>query len=224
MRKALFYKEWTKTRWFLLATLACGVLINIYMLLKIGRSFRFAGHEHLWDVIVNRNQFLFSLQQYYPAISGLIVAGAQMIPEINNKRLKLSLHLPLKESKIITNMITTILGVLIIALGLNLGFLILGASLYFPAQIIQSTIITLLPWYIGGILAYLLVVFCCFEPLWKRRVINILISIALLNIYYLSNFPGAYSKNIFVMIIIPLISLLFVYLSVFRFKSGVQPK
>ena len=222
MKKAFFYKEWIKTRWFLLAILIGGVLVEIYLFLKLGRSFRYAGHEHLWDVIVNRNQFMFHTLKYFPILAGLLIGVVQMIPEIVEKRLKLSLHLPLYESKTITLMVGYILIILISIFIISFITLILGAAIYFPLEIIKSIAITVLPWYLCGITAYLLVVFCCLEPLWRRRIINILISVCFLGTYFLSSFPGAYSKNILTMMIIPAISFLLIYLSVFRFKTGVQ--
>lgn len=70
MTSALLFKEWKKTKWFAIGAFAVGLALLTYIFLKLGRSFRMVGLEHLWDVIVNRDQFLFRDVKYFPLATG----------------------------------------------------------------------------------------------------------------------------------------------------------
>ncbi len=223
MNKAIFYKEWIKVRWSVLAIIIIGIVIEIIMFLKLGRSFRFSGREHIWDVIVNRNQFLFSYIKYYPLAAGLILSIVQFLPEINNSRLKLSLHLPMKETNIITHMLGSISGLLLLLFLIEVAILILGLRYFFEKEIVNTIFLTVLPWFIAGLAGYLLFAFCFFEPLWKRRIINILLSFFILYLFFISKYPGAYSQAVLMVLLIPVICFLLVYYSVSRFKIGIHP-
>ena len=222
MNRALFYKEWIKIRWFFTAAIIAGVVIELIMFLKLGRSFRFAGHEHLWDVIVNKHQFMFSMIKYYPICVGVIIGMAQVLPEISRSRLKLSLHLPMKEARVVAVMAGFGLGLLILLLSVLQVLMLGGARYYFAGEMVNSVFYTSLPWFMAGITAYLLLAFSLYEPIRKRKVVNICTSAFLLYLHFISSFPGAWSGSIWLLLIMPVISSLFLFYSVYRFKAGVQ--
>lgn len=222
MKKAIFYKEWIKVRWYILAMIIIGISIETIMFLKLGRSFRFAGHEHLWDVIINKQQFMFSYIKYYALSSGLAIGIAQFAPEIINKRLKLSMHLPLKEANIITWMFGSISGILLLVFVLLYISLLTCASFYFPYEIVYSVASTTLPWFLAGITSYFLVAFCLLEPIVKRKVINTLLSLTILFLFFMNSAPMAYNHTVIVILSFLVISILLVYYSVYRFKTGAQ--
>lgn len=222
MKRALLYKEWKKTQWFSLGILAFGALLLVYIFMELGRSFRFAGMEHLWDVVVNRDQFLFRDLKYFPLAAGVSLGLAQFIPEIIQKRIKLSLHLPMLERNIILLMLgygqVLLLGIFVIHI---LGILIFS-QLFFPTEILISTLCTIAPWYMVGFAAYSFIAMICLEPTWKRRVFNLILMLVTLKLYFLSDFPGAYSLLLCFFVIIPVYVLPFTFLSVYRFKTGEQ--
>lgn len=222
MISALIYKEWKKTKWFVWAILLIGLLVESYLFLRIFRSMRMVGIGHIWDVVVNRNTFLFMQLKYFPIISGVILALAQFVPEMVDKRIKLSLHLPLSERKIILTMIGYGQLILLLLFLVLIAVLTMVASIYFPQQIIMSMLTTILPWFAVGIIGNALVAWICLEPTWIRRIANTLLSIALVKIYLLSDFPGAYGKLLAYIWIIPIYVIPFVFLSVYRFKIGKQ--
>ncbi len=224
MIKAFFYKEWIKTRKYFALVVIIGLILEAYMFLKLGRSFRFAGYEHLWDVVINKNQFLFSYLKYYPFWAGLILGILQFLPEISNFRIKLSLHLPLKETRIIFYMLSYGVISLVILFVLLSGILFLGASHFFAKEIVSNYLLTTLPWFFSGLCGYFLFAFCAFEPVWKRKLVNICLSAFLLYFFFITDFPAAYEKlsSIIILCIIPLIGITMVYYSIYRFKIGVQ--
>ncbi len=222
MNNAIFYKEWIKTRWYIMALLVVGLIIEGIMFLKLGRSFRFAGHEHLWDVIVNKHQFMFSYIKFYPLVTGLVLASSQFVPETNSFRLKLSLHLPMPETRAISLMLGFSSALLFLLFASLMTILLLGAGYFFASEIVSSIFITVLPWFMVGFVGYFLLSFCIFEPLWKRRLVNLLISIFVIYIFFVRSHPGAYMHVVPLVLLIPLVSVLLVYYSAYRFKIGVQ--
>lgn len=224
MIKALIYKEWLKTKWFLIAIFTANILLLIYNFFSTAHIFRLAGVHHVWDLIVNRYQFLFSNLKYLPLLSAIVLALAQYLPEISKKRLKLSLHLPIKQSSAIFSMLFFGILSLLLCFAFQWGVLWIYAQKYFPSEIITSIFLTLLPWYVAAISAYFLVSFISFEPTWKNRIFYFLFSLALLKIFLISSFPEAYSKIWYFIIALSLILIFLPLLSVRRFKEGVQDR
>lgn len=224
MWKAFLYKEWLKIKWVMIIIFGVGLLLEIYMFLKLGRSFRYAGYEHFWDVIINKNHFVFGLIEYFPVASGIILAIAQFLPEMGNKRLKLSLHLPLKEEKVTSNMIFPVVGIFLTSMLLLTAIFLGGTRIFFASEMVYFFYLTILPWFLAGITAYFLGVFCITEPLWKRKIINIAISVAVLTVFFKNETQGAYMGAQWFVFIIPLVCLSLIYYSFYRYKSGIQGK
>jgi hypothetical protein len=222
MIKATFYKEWVKTRWFLLAIFATALVAETIIFLKLGRSFRYAGHEHLWDVVINRKQFLFSLIKYYPLLAGVILAAAQFVPETISSRFKLSLHLPFKETNISSAILGYGAGWLFIIFFVSFISIVVGAKIIFATEIANWVLVTILPWYIAGFIAYFLFAFAILEPLWKRKIVNALLSAFLLWSFYIKSIPGSYQNIIYLLPLLILVSILLVFYSIYRYKTGVQ--
>lgn len=222
MIKALLYKEWIKTRWFVLGIGIAALVLHLYMWLRVGRSFRLVGAEHIWDVIVTRNQFLFREIKYFPLISGLLLGLSQFIPEITQRRIKLTFHLPLREKVITFWMVGYGLAILLALFLLESAALFLNMRLLFAPEMVSNGMMTVLPWLVAGVWAYLACVFVAVEPVWQRRIPNLLISCGLIRLLFISDFPGAYKPMIWLMIMVTLLFVMFLWLSVFRLKVGKQ--
>jgi hypothetical protein len=222
MIKALLYKEWLKTRWFLLVIAVAGLLLHIYMFMKTGRSLRLVGAEHIWDVIVNRNQFLFTDLKYLPVLAGTLFGLSQYLPEIASRRIKLTFHLPLREKTITAWMVGYGFGLLLILFSIQFVGLMIGMSILFAPEIVTNSAFTVFPWYAAGLWAYLACVFVCVEPTWRMRLPNLLISLALIRTLFLSDFPAAYIRMPLYILLITGLFMLFLWLSVFRLKIGRQ--
>ena len=53
MTKAIFYKEWIKTRLFFIGLLLISSGMTIYTLAKMGRVVSFKGADHLWAIMLS---------------------------------------------------------------------------------------------------------------------------------------------------------------------------
>lgn len=222
MWKAMIYKEWLKTRWFIVGLLGVGVVLLAYVFISLGKVYRLLGMAEVWDVIINRHQGLFSELSYYPLAFGVLMALAQFVPEMQKKRLKLTLHLPLPQQKAFFSMqfygAVVILGSFILQLVVFYAY----CSIYFPIEITHNTMFSLLPWYSAGLTIYVFTALICIEPLWTRRIVYAILAFAVVYISYVSNYPGAYEKIWWLFLLIPIYVFIFPWLSVQRFKIGVQ--
>ena len=97
MKKAIFYKEWIKTRRYFPIALTVSVIFIIYALLGVQRVINFRGVAHLWEILLSRDVVFIETLTYIPLLAGLLLAIVQFVPEMQQKRLKLTLHLPYPE-------------------------------------------------------------------------------------------------------------------------------
>ena len=177
MIKAIFYKEWIKMRCFypLSALFLFGA--TAYALLRVQRVITFKGAAHVWEVMLEKEVVFIDILQYLPALLGVLLAVVQFVPEMAQKRLKLTLHLPFPQWKMILLMSGIGLG------ALALLFIVQTAVLwgYFHAllapELVARILLTALPWYLAGLTLYLLTAWICLEPTWKRRLANLLIAV-----------------------------------------------
>ena len=104
MIKAIFYKEWIKTRWYLLLALLVSLGFSAYAMLRISRVCSLKGAEHLWVVMMQRDAIFVELLQYVPLILGLVFAIVQFVPEMHHRSFKLTLHLPMRATSALASM------------------------------------------------------------------------------------------------------------------------
>lgn len=166
--------------------------------------------------------FWATLALLMPALLGVLLAVVQFVPEMAQKRLKLTLHLPFPQWKMILLMSGIGLG------ALALLFIVQTAVLwgYFHAllapELVARILLTALPWYLAGLTLYLLTAWICLEPTWKRRLANLLIAVGVCRIFFLSDTPQAYDGMLSWLALLLVCSLFFPLLSVYRFKQGCQ--
>ena len=204
MIKAIFYKEWIKMRCFypLSALFLFGA--TAYALLRVQRVITFKGAAHVWEVMLEKEVVFIDILQYLPALLGVLLAVVQFVPEMAQKRLKLTLHLPFPQWKMILLMSGIGLG------ALALLFIVQTAVLwgYFHAllapELVARILLTALPWYLAGLTLYLL------------------IAVGVCRIFFLSDTPQAYDGMLSWLALLLVCSLFFPLLSVYRFKQGCQ--
>ena len=128
MIQAIFYKEWIKTRWYwLLATLFM-IGITGYSMLRIGRTIAIQGIDHLWVVMVQKDAIFIDLLQFVPLLIGILLAAVQFFPEMQRKCLKLTLHLPYSQKKMVMSMLAY--GVLALVTCFAMSFIICGSMVF----------------------------------------------------------------------------------------------
>lgn len=222
MIKAIFYKEWIKTRWYGLLALLLSTGFAGYAMLRIARVYALKGAGHLWIVMLQRDAIFVDLLQFVPLLVGLAFALGQFVPEMHHKSFKLTLHLPIRATRAVAAMLAFGSGLLIAAFALSLllmwGYLqsILAPELW--RHILWST----LPWYLAGLAAYLLTAWIALEPTWKHRIVNVVVALLLLRLYFMAPAPESYNGFLPVLTAVTLSYGLLVMLSLTRFRDGRQ--
>lgn len=222
MLKAIFYKEWIKTRWYFILALLGTLGFAGYCVLRVNRTVEFKGASHVWEVMLSRDAIFIDLLQYIPLLVGVCMAIVQFVPEMHHKCLKLTLHLPYPALRMVMTMLLGGVSLLVVCFALN--FLLLWGYLQhvFAPELIAHILLTALPWYLAGITGYLLMSWICLEPAWKRRIVNLVISLLVLKIFFISSTPEAYNSFLPGLAIYTILTASFSWLSVVRFKAGKQ--
>ena len=222
MKKAIFYKEWIKTRRYFPIALTVSVIFIIYALLGVQRVINFRGVAHLWEILLSRDVVFIETLTYIPLLAGLLLAIVQFVPEMQQKRLKLTLHLPYPQNRMLMLMLIAGLSELIVIYLIDYLILYVYLQNILAPELTDRILLTSLPWYIGGITAYSLTSWICLEPTWRRRIIDLLIAVGVVRIFFLSSVPEAYNCFLPWLVVYTAAAMLLPQLSVSRFKEGCQ--
>lgn len=222
MLKSIFYKEWLKIGRITSILFAVGLCAVAGIYLSVRHDLIISDANKLWDFIVNQRHIYFSIFKFMPLIFGLLIGLAQFVPETTEKRIKLSLHLPINEEEIILKMVGY--GAGIVATMFLLLFLIfyIWGLYYFPYEIMKLASLTLLPWFLSGIAAYFLISFIVLEPVWIYRVLYTIVSILFISMFYKSDRAGAYQPSVLTLVCCVLLISISSLFSIYRFRKGEQ--
>lgn len=220
MIRSLFFKEWLKTR---MAVVLAGVAtmgLCAYLLITIGRVMESHGMMAVWDTLLNRDTLLIEPLRFVPIVVGVLLGVAQILPEMTQKRIKLTLHLPIENWKSIGIMV--LYGAVVMAglAVLNLGVCFGVMSVWLPAEILKHIFLTAVVWYLAGLLAYFFTVWVVLEPTWKLRIPEMLFAAACLRGFYMSTMPEAYNAFLPIMAVFTVLCSALPLLSIDRFKKG----
>jgi len=222
MINSMIFKEWLKTRWILLSILLISLLVLSKIFLTVAYEIRFYEANNYWYNLIFRSYVFFSWMIYIPTLSGIVLAIAQYYPEMNEKRLKLTLHLPVKEETILMSMVLfggfSLLAIFLVTILAGAIF----CFYFFPAGLSWSVMMTVYPWFLAGFVAYLSAAGIFIEPRWMQRIGMIIISVAFV---YCLLYLRAYSLYENSFISFTWLSLLFIVYSVYatnRFRRGVM--
>lgn len=169
--RAIFYKEWLKIRWVVVGSTLAILGLTGYLGLDVRQYFKMNEPINVWVFIIQRKVLYYSVFKYIPLFIGIILAVAQFTPEMIKKRYRLMFHLPYSETKSLLIMSGIGLSFLLLnALLILIGLGIIG-TIYFPAEVTGSSIITVLPWLLAGLVGYLASAAVILEPSWKYRIV-----------------------------------------------------
>ena len=222
MIKAIFYKEWIKMRWFCLVAALFLAGFTAYALLRVQRVITFKGAAHIWEVMLEKEVVFIDILQYLPVLLGVLLALVQFIPEMTHKRLKLTLHLPFPQRKMILLMMGVGLAALAVLSAVQAFVLWCYFHTLLAPELVSRILLTSLPWYLAGLALYPLAAWVCLEPTWRRRVADILVAVGVCRLFFLSETPQAYDGMLPWLLAVLLCVLFFPLLSVYRFKQGCQ--
>lgn len=222
MEKALFYKEWLKTRNIFAMALIVAVAMAGYVILAMNRLIEIHGVEHLWLIMLMKDNSFVDFLKYVPLAVGLAIGTAQMVPEMVQKRLKLTLHLPYPQRRLVALMLLAGIAELLVIYIIQLAMVVIYDASILPHELVGRVVLTMLPWYFAGFTAYLFVTAICLEGTWVMRIVLALLAVATLMIYFLQPALEAYNGMIFIMIVFVLLLTTLSFGSVLRFKEGRQ--
>lgn len=222
MNKMILYKEWLKTRWVLLGILLVFAAIGFYCFLNLSKVVEIRGGALLWEAMVEKDAILVDVFRYLPALAGIFLGLAQAVPEIQHKRLKLTLHLPYPQKRMLLVMVA--FGLLILALLYALQACVSAVLLaqWLASELVSRVLRTMLVWYLAGWAAYLFTWALCLEPSWKMRVPVAGVASAFLYLLFLSRMPEAYNGFLPWLLAYTLLSGVLLFHGVARFKEGAQ--
>lgn len=222
MRKMIFYKEWLKTRWFLMAAFVVLAALTGFCLLNLGKTAQLRGIDTLWNLMIEKDTVLVETLRWLPLAAGVLLAVVQFLPEVARKRLKLTLHLPYPQSRMIFDMY--LYGVVALAILFGIQALCLTVALrgWLVGELVARILRTVAVWYLAGLAAYLWVAAVCIEPTWRMRIGLLLLLCGLVHLFTLSSVPEAYNGFLPWLFLYVLGGQLLIYLGVARFKEGLQ--
>lgn len=218
--KHLIYKEWLKTRWFASIAMLLNLGVVIYIFVSLRSSFISAGGvAYLSSLMTYKTQF-FSLYRYIPLAVALLIGLSQFVPEVTEKRIKLALHLPLNNLRIIYTMV--LYGFVLLLAIILPGILIFTGliSIYLPAEITVPILQTMCPWILGGFCAYFLIAMIAMEPIWKFRFLYILVSYEVLGLFLRHFSIGNAATLLPVLCLITCLSSIAPIYTSYRFNKG----
>lgn len=219
---ALGYKEWMKTRRIIGVLILIFAIVLGYTFIELTYAIRLEGAVNIWYAYLYQGVSVAPLFAWLPLLTGLALALTQFVPEMTNKRLKLTLHLPASESLIMSYMLLYGLCILLLFFVVFGAILIGTGRFYLPAGVLYQLGWQLLPWSMAGISLYGFTSWVCIEPQWKQRIWNTLAGLAGIAALYLSQYPGVYADFLSGSITLAILSLFFPLYSCARFKNGLQ--
>ncbi len=218
----MYYKERIKTRWFYLIAALVLFGFSIYTDLNISRIIGLKGAAHIWEVAITRDAIFIQMLTYLPLMVAVAAAVVQFVPEMTQKRLKLTMHLPVSYVKSVYSMVLYGLGMLTAMFALNLLILYVAVAHFFTFEIVKHIMLTALEWHLAALIAYPLTSWVVMEPTWKVRVANIALSASVIYLFFSDATPEAYNSYLLPMVLLCLIFTLLPLLSATRFKEGVE--
>ena len=220
MWKSVIYKEWLKTKWFIILFAGFGILAVGYIFLNVQHDFKFSDPNNYWYFVLFMKVRYFGYLKFVPIVGALAISVAQYFPETVSKRIKLTFHLPINENKILLIMMLFGTACLLVCYTLMVSIFYALSTIYFPSDIILPALISITPWFLAGFAIYYLVALIILEQVWKYRFLYIVFAAAIFPVFIESSIAGGYAPAnplLAVLVIVLSISLLF---SGYRFRKG----
>jgi len=222
MLRALFIKEWIKIRWILIGFFVVSLFSAAKLLLDIHHQIELMGAGNLWDILLFNNFNPYRWMEYVPLVTGISIALAQFIPEVQHKRIKLSFHLPVNENQMLMQLALMGNLFLFIIFLSELLVALIGIAVVLPEKLTMDAFITLAPWFLGGITAYLLTIMVVFESTVLRRLLLILLAAAFITLFYQPATTGAYRPALPLLAILTLLTFFTHLYTAYRFRKGID--
>lgn len=220
MLRSIFFKEWLKTRITVIAIAVFSLGLCAYLLLTTHQLLQSHGTMPVWDTLLSRDTLLLEWLEFVPFMAGILLGCTQMLPEMLQKRIKLTLHLPIANWKAIGAMelygIIIMVGMAVLNLGLCYGVM----AVWLPREMLRHIFLTVAVWYLAGVQAYLFTTWIVLEPTWKMRIAKLLFAGVCLRMFFISTMPETYNAFLPILGAFTLLFCGLPLLSIARFKEG----
>lgn len=180
--KNLIYKEWIKTKWFFLISAIISLAVVLYIFISVSSAMRGEAAMYLYDLMTSGGKF-FIMFKPVPILIAVLIGLSQFIPEVTDKRIKLSLHLPISTNAVIYSMVLYGFCVIAAILLLSLLIFVLLMQIYFPTEIIVPALQTMSVWVLGGVTTYFMIAMIALEPVGKFRFLYILVAYFIISVF-----------------------------------------
>ena len=115
MIRSIFYKEYLKLRLYWCLFLVAHMGVVVYLLLALRSTLMASGVVETWATMIGRDVLMVNQLMYLPLVTGVVIALCQWLPEMQVKRIRLTLHLPVDYTVSIGAMLLCVLvGLLLI--------------------------------------------------------------------------------------------------------------
>lgn len=222
MTKAIFYKEWLKTHRVFWVAFIVSLCFSLYAVVSMNRVTTLKGCDHIWLIMLLKDNTFIDVIKMVPLVVGIALGIAQMAPEMSQKRLKLTLHLPYPQMRLVAMMLLVGITELFVIYIVQLLTIAIYDMQILASTLVGRVVLTSLPWYISGINAYMITTAICLEGTWRQRVLLGLLGVGVVSFYYMQPAPEAYNSILWLLTVIALASSLLAFRSVNRFKEGRQ--
>ena len=224
MFQAIFYKEWVKSRNVVILLGVIAIALVAHSLLMTTHLFRNDGAVSAW-ISVSQGEVpaISTVVKSFFLVSAIALSVIQYTSEMVNKRFKLTLHLPKSENFLFTALL--LYGVLVLSVIYTaMTAMLMGVmAYYYPQEILIHTLLDLIPQMLIGFAAYFFIAWVVIEPIWKRRLAALLVSLATLEAFVVTGRGiGTLLYSIPYLFLIVIIAVACAFYSASRFKDGAQ--
>jgi len=184
MFKAIAHKEWLKLKRIWWISLGLNIAAVGYLYLSLYHLFTVEYAEMIWYQAFEIGTLHYESIRYLVLLTGALLGLAQFVPEMIGHRFRLSLHLPVRENTFV--LLCLLIGVGAVTLIATFdAFCLYGTlRLFFPAEGAMSGLLTALPWFFAGLVAYLGTALVVLEPQLVRKLVCLPISVGFLWIFF----------------------------------------
>lgn len=222
MIKSIFYKEWLKLRLFWCLAVVVHIGLIAYLLLSLRSTLLASGVVETWATMIGRDVLMVNQLMYLPLVTGVVLALCQWLPEMQIKRIRLTLHLPIDYTASIGTMLLCSICGLCLLFAVDAAVLAIVEQMWLPRELVWRTFLTCLPWFIGGVVGFTCTSWCLLEPQWKIRCVDILMGAPMVALCFLTAQPACYVKMFPWLLLVLVATACLPFYSVYRFKLGKQ--
>ena len=222
MLKAIIYKEWLKTRGVFLIGLLLSVCMAGFEILSMNRVGTVKGVEHIWQIMLMKDNMFVNHLTFIPLAVGVGVGLAQMLPEMVQKRFKLTLHLPYSQNRMVLAMLAVGLAEIVAVSVVTSVIVVVYDMRILAPELVSRVVLTMSPWFVAGVVAYFFTAAVCIEGCRVQKVALLLLGVGVVSWLFAGDAPEAYNGVLLLFVVASLSCALLVYRSVYRFKEGLQ--